>query len=103
MLKFRIQMWLGIESTEMNATKKDGKGDAVNMQHAASYSAIHHLKQIRSYHRESLAIIADIFKTRVVVQHRVENIQEEMERILIEEVDLIQRVQCEIDVAASLR
>ena len=48
-------------------------------------------------------MIARFLQANVVVQHRMEDIQEEMEGILVEEVNLAQRVQREEDAAASFR
>lgn len=48
-------------------------------------------------------MIARLLQPRVVVENRVENVEEKVERILVEEVDLAERVQREEDAAARFR
>lgn len=103
MLELDVQVWLGIEATQVNAAEEEGESEPVHVQHTASHATINHLEQVGGNDGETLSIVADFLESSVVVQHGMEDVEEEVQRVLVEEVDLTQRVQREVNVAASLR
>lgn len=49
------------------------------------------------------SVVSVVPEVGIVVEHICEHIQEEVQRILVQEVDLVQRVKCEVDTGARLK
>jgi hypothetical protein len=59
-------------------------------------------EQISCYNCKSSSIVSDTGKFWVAVQHRAEDVQEKLERILIQEVNLVQAVHRKVHTATCL-
>lgn len=51
----------------------------------------------------SLSIVFFLLESIVVEQHGMENVEKEKQQVIVEKVNLTQRAQHEVEVAASLR
>ena len=67
------------------------------MEHSPGNSFVADLKEGRCDDVQPLLVVLDPTQPRVVHQYGVENVQEELEAILVQEVDLVQVVNCEVD------
>ena len=102
-LELGVQLRLGGQSADVNAAQEDGECQAIDVQHSAGNAAVHHLEQVRSDDGQALSVIAHFFQARIVVEYRVEDVEEEVQRVLVQEVHLAERIEREVDVAARLR
>jgi hypothetical protein len=89
-LELDIQMRFCVQTSQVNTAEEDSKSESINVQHATSDATVHNLEKIRRNYGEALTIIAYFLESRVIVKHGMKDIQEEVQRILVEEVDLTQ-------------
>ena len=72
----------------MDPTEENGKHDAVLVQHSPSNTIEWHLEQVLGDDGETRWMLCDSFGVWVLIQHRVEDLQEELQGILVQEVNL---------------
>ena len=77
--------------------KEHPKDHPVIVEHSPGHSLVADLKEGRGDDVQPLLVVLDPTQPRVVHQYRVENVQEELEAVLVQEVDLVQVIDCEVD------
>ena len=87
----------------MDAAQQDGEREPVRVQHAARHPIVAHAVQVRRDDEQPGRVVRFALELRVVVQHRAEDVEEHLQRVLVEEVHLVQAVHREVDVRAGLR
>ncbi len=87
-LELGVQVRLGGQAVDVDAAEQDGERQPVDVQHAARHAAVDDLEQVRGDDGQPLAVVRHVLEARVVVQHRVEDVQEEVQRVLVQKVHL---------------
>lgn len=84
----------------------------MNLQHTSKYKHAHktenkikttYLEQIIRNDRQSAGIVCMVFDVGVVAEDISKDVQEEVQRILVEEVYLVEGIQGEVDTRTCLK
>ena len=71
------------------------------MEHSTGYPVIAHLEEIAGDGSQSHVVVCFSLQSRVVVENCAKDVQEHFQRVLVQEVDSVQTVHCEVEVGIS--
>lgn len=72
----------------MDPRQQHGKHNAVLMQHAECDAIVRRLEELRCDDGETCGILFDTVKLGVIDEHAAEYVEEELQRVLVQEVHL---------------